>query len=236
MRQEWSPDELVSAWTLVDEDRPLVGNKAGATRLGFSLLPSAPRCTRWSRREPCASWSARPRPTSARSRRGCGWCCARPTPITTGRCCPPCSERWRSAATTPSTSRSCRPWPSCAAGRRSRARPASTTPPARSRSRVSSRPRGATPWSTSRVGSSASPTSCASWSRCATPCAAERFTSPATDTSKVSDPRRTRTGLGWPLSRAGSAVAPRGFGSWLMMTARSRSTAHRGRSGVRGQR
>lgn len=38
MRQEWSIDELVSAWTLVEADWPLVGNKTGATRLGFALL------------------------------------------------------------------------------------------------------------------------------------------------------------------------------------------------------
>lgn len=38
MRQEWSSDELIAAWTLVDEDWPLVGNKTGATRLGFAVL------------------------------------------------------------------------------------------------------------------------------------------------------------------------------------------------------
>ncbi|MDR7304522.1 DUF4158 domain-containing protein [Haloactinomyces albus] len=38
MRQSWEPDELVDLWTLVGEDWRLVGNKSGATRLGFRLL------------------------------------------------------------------------------------------------------------------------------------------------------------------------------------------------------
>lgn len=38
MRQSWEPDELVDLWTLVGEDWRLVGNKSGATRLGFGLL------------------------------------------------------------------------------------------------------------------------------------------------------------------------------------------------------
>lgn len=38
MRAEWSPEELVGSWTLVDEDWRLVGNKSGPTRLGFALL------------------------------------------------------------------------------------------------------------------------------------------------------------------------------------------------------
>ena len=38
MRQEWSPDELVGAWTLVEGDWRLLGNKSGVTRLGFALL------------------------------------------------------------------------------------------------------------------------------------------------------------------------------------------------------
>ncbi|MFE5161730.1 DUF4158 domain-containing protein [Streptomyces sp. NPDC056697] len=38
MRQEWSPEELLASWTLVDGDWKLVANKTGATRLGFSLL------------------------------------------------------------------------------------------------------------------------------------------------------------------------------------------------------
>ncbi|CAM5321284.1 DUF4158 domain-containing protein [Streptomyces abikoensis] len=38
MRQEWSPEEVVECWTLVDGDWALVVNKAGATRLGFCLM------------------------------------------------------------------------------------------------------------------------------------------------------------------------------------------------------
>jgi hypothetical protein len=38
VRMEWSAEELVGSWTLVGEDWRLVGNKAGATRLGFAVL------------------------------------------------------------------------------------------------------------------------------------------------------------------------------------------------------
>ncbi|MEV4180818.1 DUF4158 domain-containing protein [Streptosporangium canum] len=38
MRREWEPEELIAAWTLLDGDRELVGNKTGATRLGFGVL------------------------------------------------------------------------------------------------------------------------------------------------------------------------------------------------------
>lgn len=38
MRAEWSTEDLVGSWTLVDEDWQLVGNKSGVTRLGFALL------------------------------------------------------------------------------------------------------------------------------------------------------------------------------------------------------
>ncbi|GAA3077568.1 hypothetical protein [Streptomyces glomeratus] len=38
MRQEWSPEDVVACWTLVDGDWPLVANKSGATRLGFCLM------------------------------------------------------------------------------------------------------------------------------------------------------------------------------------------------------
>lgn len=38
VRAEWSTEDLVGSWTLVDEDWRLVGNKAGPTRLGFALL------------------------------------------------------------------------------------------------------------------------------------------------------------------------------------------------------
>jgi len=37
VRQEWSPEELLASWTLVDDDWKLVGNKTGATRLGFVI-------------------------------------------------------------------------------------------------------------------------------------------------------------------------------------------------------
>jgi len=33
VRREWSPEELVGAWTLVEGDWRLLGNKSGATRL-----------------------------------------------------------------------------------------------------------------------------------------------------------------------------------------------------------
>lgn len=38
MRQEWSPEDVVACWTLVDGDRDLVANKTGPTRLGFRLM------------------------------------------------------------------------------------------------------------------------------------------------------------------------------------------------------
>ncbi|WP_433237433.1 hypothetical protein ACQPYK_28890 [Streptosporangium sp. CA-135522] len=38
MQTEWDPDELIDAWTLVDSDWELVGNKSGTTRLGFVIL------------------------------------------------------------------------------------------------------------------------------------------------------------------------------------------------------
>jgi hypothetical protein len=38
MRMEWSSEDLVGSWTLVDKDWRLVGNKTGVTRLGFALL------------------------------------------------------------------------------------------------------------------------------------------------------------------------------------------------------
>jgi hypothetical protein len=34
VRREWEPEDLVAAWTLLDDDWELVANKAGATRLG----------------------------------------------------------------------------------------------------------------------------------------------------------------------------------------------------------
>ncbi|MDQ3429488.1 MAG: DUF4158 domain-containing protein [Actinomycetota bacterium] len=38
MRREWQPEDLIACWTLLDGDRPLVGNKRGPTRLGFALM------------------------------------------------------------------------------------------------------------------------------------------------------------------------------------------------------
>lgn len=38
MRREWTPEDLIASWTLVDADWALVGNKTGATRLGFVAL------------------------------------------------------------------------------------------------------------------------------------------------------------------------------------------------------
>jgi hypothetical protein len=37
-RQEWSPEELLASWTLVEGGWKLVANKTGATRLGFCLM------------------------------------------------------------------------------------------------------------------------------------------------------------------------------------------------------
>lgn len=38
MRREWEPEELIACWTLLEEDRQLLANKSGATRLGFAVL------------------------------------------------------------------------------------------------------------------------------------------------------------------------------------------------------
>src|SRR2546428_5058935 len=38
MRREWSPEDLIACWTLVESDWDLVANKAGATRLGFAVM------------------------------------------------------------------------------------------------------------------------------------------------------------------------------------------------------
>jgi hypothetical protein len=38
VRSEWSPEDLVESWTLLDDDWKRVGNKTGATRLGFAVL------------------------------------------------------------------------------------------------------------------------------------------------------------------------------------------------------
>jgi len=38
MKQDWHPEELDRYWTLNFEERNLLGNKTGATRLGFAVL------------------------------------------------------------------------------------------------------------------------------------------------------------------------------------------------------
>lgn len=38
MKQVWEPEDLIVYWTLVEEDWRLLGNKSGATRLGFALM------------------------------------------------------------------------------------------------------------------------------------------------------------------------------------------------------
>jgi hypothetical protein len=38
VRREWTPEELIESWTLLDDDWRLVGNKTSVTRLGFSVL------------------------------------------------------------------------------------------------------------------------------------------------------------------------------------------------------
>ena len=38
MRAEWEPDELIDTWTLTGGDWDLIANKAGVTRLGFTVM------------------------------------------------------------------------------------------------------------------------------------------------------------------------------------------------------
>lgn len=38
MKQGWHPDELAQQWTLSADERELLGNKTGATRLSFAIL------------------------------------------------------------------------------------------------------------------------------------------------------------------------------------------------------
>jgi hypothetical protein len=38
MKRQWEQEELIDQWTLSVEDRTLLGNKTGATRLGFAVL------------------------------------------------------------------------------------------------------------------------------------------------------------------------------------------------------
>ena len=37
MQQEWEPEELISVWTLLEEDVGRLRNKSGANRLGFVI-------------------------------------------------------------------------------------------------------------------------------------------------------------------------------------------------------
>src|SRR5215472_15837696 len=41
MKQDWHPDELAQHWTLTHDERELLGNKTGATRLSFAILLKA---------------------------------------------------------------------------------------------------------------------------------------------------------------------------------------------------
>ena len=38
MKQDWHPEELAQHWTLSPDERELLGNKTGATRLSFAVL------------------------------------------------------------------------------------------------------------------------------------------------------------------------------------------------------
>ena len=38
MRQDWEPEDLLAAWTLVEDGWRLVANKTGASGLGFAVL------------------------------------------------------------------------------------------------------------------------------------------------------------------------------------------------------
>lgn len=38
MRREWEPEDLIAAWTLLEDDRAALRNKSGANRLGFAAL------------------------------------------------------------------------------------------------------------------------------------------------------------------------------------------------------
>ena len=38
MQTEWDPGELIGAWTLVEGNWDLIANKAGVTRLGFTVM------------------------------------------------------------------------------------------------------------------------------------------------------------------------------------------------------
>jgi len=38
VQKNWEPEDVVGAWTVVEDDWRLVANKSGPTRLGFALL------------------------------------------------------------------------------------------------------------------------------------------------------------------------------------------------------
>jgi hypothetical protein len=38
MRRDWSSEDLIACWTMLGDDWEHLGNKTGATRLGFALL------------------------------------------------------------------------------------------------------------------------------------------------------------------------------------------------------
>jgi hypothetical protein len=38
VQREWAGEALAASWTLIGDDWDLVGNKSGATRLGFAVL------------------------------------------------------------------------------------------------------------------------------------------------------------------------------------------------------
>ena len=41
MKKDWCPDELARHWSLSTDERELLGNKSGATRLNFAILLKA---------------------------------------------------------------------------------------------------------------------------------------------------------------------------------------------------
>jgi hypothetical protein len=41
MKKDWHPDELAHHWSLSPDERDLLGNKSGATRLNFAILLKA---------------------------------------------------------------------------------------------------------------------------------------------------------------------------------------------------
>jgi hypothetical protein len=38
VKRQWTPEELIDQWTLLPDDRALVGTKTGPTRIGFAVL------------------------------------------------------------------------------------------------------------------------------------------------------------------------------------------------------